>query len=202
MNVTVVRCALSAMSSCVFASTVVAGTITHTVVIPSRKIPWTEPAMVPAFDQALGRLTAVELSLRGRCHGSARYENLRTRPQVVQANFATASTLMLPNGEALLSPSASMSFVDVLPGFDNVLDFDGRSGRRHDDVVARLDGDRRLNSASSLAWFESSSQLPKRSVRLGVRMESSALSSDGSAHAWDQSSAAAVVVTYHYDEAR
>lgn len=201
MHALILRCAFSAASISALASVAVAETITHEVVVPARKVPWMARVTVPAFDPALGRLDAVELSLRGRSLGTARYENLRGRPQVVQADFATSAMLLLPNGEGVLSPSASMSFVDVLPGFDQVLDFDGRSGRRHDDVVARLDADRRLNARSSLAWFESATQRGKRAVRLGLRVDGWSHSSDETANAWEQSAATAVFVTYHYEPA-
>lgn len=201
MHVLSFRCAFLATSICALTSIAAAETITHKVVVPARKVPWTAPVMVPTFDPALGRLSAVELSLRGRCLGTARYENLRSCPQVVQAEFATSATLFLPNGDDVLAPSSSMSFVDVLPGFDQVLDFEGRSGRRHDGVLGRLDADRRLNARSSLAWFENAAQRDKRAVRLGLRVEGSAHSSDETANAWEQSAATALFVTYHYERA-
>lgn len=202
MKIPAVRHALLLVLCAAFAGSASAGTTTHKVLVSSRRVPWTAPVIVPAFDTTLGALTGVELGVRARCVGSARYENLRLRPQIVQADFATFATLTLPSGEEALAPAAMMSFVDLLPAFDSVLDFEGRSGRRHDGVVGRLDSSRRLLAPATLAWFESSPDHPKRGVRLRIRVDGLSQATDEAAHAWESRAAMAIFVTYHFDDAR
>ncbi|RIK37537.1 MAG: hypothetical protein DCC55_23950 [Chloroflexi bacterium] len=89
---------------------------------------WSGTLALPQFDPALGELNAVRIAVEGFVQGDVQYENTGPNAALISATHSVTIHVTLPNNLAVESiPSTTR--VELVPPFDNVLDFDGLSGR-------------------------------------------------------------------------
>jgi len=108
---------------------------------PSR-LPWSDVVQVASFDPALGKLSAVRLSIDTFVRMDLRAENLSDRPQLVSAHALANVSVDLPNGVSVVDMSFDGEELWTLAPFDGTADFGGASGetsgssaRRHVEVL-------------------------------------------------------------------
>jgi uncharacterized repeat protein (TIGR01451 family) len=155
---------------------------------------WTGALTLPQFDPSLGTLNAVQVSVRGFVQGDVQYENTGPNAAVISATHAVTISISLPNSLVVRS-IPSRTRVDLVPAFDQVLDFGGSSGRTF--AISNTENvSMTLISASEMAPFIGLSTLSMPAEALGV----SFIRGPGNLSALLRAQAASVVVaiTYSY----
>jgi len=149
---------LLCLGSCLWATVGEAASVSHTAQFPlgpylnggSHTFP---AATVPKFDLAGQCLTSVCVKLAGGTLCDIAFENYQLFPVVVTANAIATITLQRPDLSTLVVVVPTVTVVDSLPVFDNVLDYGGLSGRSYFGLPGADSDSLCLSGASDLALF-------------------------------------------------
>ncbi|MFN0244151.1 MAG: choice-of-anchor E domain-containing protein [Planctomycetota bacterium] len=102
--------------------------MTHTTTILEQPVPWSQSAVLPAFDPDLGILRQVEITVSGFAYGSFGVENSNASPGFTQLNVSSLVFVTLPNA-SMPAPNPAFEYQSPsLAAFDGALDFSGASG--------------------------------------------------------------------------
>lgn len=105
-----------------------AADVTHTTTILEQPVPWSQSAVLPAFDPDLGILRQVEITVSGSAYGSFGLENTSASPASSPLSISTLVFVTLPAG-SMAPPNPAFEYVSpTLAAFDGTLDFAGASG--------------------------------------------------------------------------
>ncbi len=128
--------------------------ISHSAQIPSTPTNWKSSASFPRFDPALGILDAVEVRVSSMITGSASYENMDSTPRTLELQLRNLITIRRADNSIITTADPTAIVLDPVSAFDGVLDFDGPSGGKVDNITsAEITKAVTLTAASDLAIF-------------------------------------------------
>jgi len=179
------------------ASSALAGTTQHEVILPLASTNWNTAINVPKHDMAEGCLDSVCVELVGHVEGSAAFESQDAAPAAIAMDLAATLTLQRPDLSTLVTTIPVASTIDSVTSFDGVIDFGGTSGKTY----AALSGDQTEDSCSSspadLLLFTGVGNI-------GLPVDASGTSSGSGAGnlilQFSTSASATARVTYHWTE--
>lgn len=117
-----------------------AQTACYRVDVSQSALPWTDSAVFPRFDPALGTLTSIQFDVYPVISGQARVENTGSSPVTSVLHFAGDFTLRRPDNSVIVVSSPFHDFSDNLTAFDGNLNYAGPSGQTHNGAQANAHG--------------------------------------------------------------
>lgn len=171
-----------------------AGSISYDATVAPDQASWEKNVSLPAYDPALGELTAVRLTISGAVSGSASVECLDAESQSVDASIGADVSLLTESGYEICSISPKTSQSIDLHADDGSTDFGGASG-----AVVDVDSDTLENGItieSGLGGFVGPGNIQFVVVSSGM---SSAEASGNVSAQLACSSGATVTVTYIFE---
>ena len=118
------------------------------------------------FDQALGTLTQVNISMSGEIESEVGMENRDTAPQTITADVSAEIQFRRPDNSELTVILPTVSYSEDFPVFDGSNDFDGDSGTTIGGLQANDSQVLSLTGASDLLLFTNSAAGLSESVAL------------------------------------
>lgn len=192
----VVVCAvmLLAICACAYAAE---GSVTQVLSIPLSKTNWSKSILIPCFNESLGTLKSVDVSLYGKVQGTGKFESEDSESADITAIVKTLFQFKAPDGSVLLTldPLKTYDFLNVA-AYDEITDFAGDSGRSWDISV---DGSNAVTLDSGnfdLSLFKQPAGL---SMPVIARASTSISSWGNVTSVFTTKALADITVTYHYD---
>lgn len=177
-------------------STAWAEEIVHTAEVVHRLTDWDETISVDQFDPALGRLTQVEVYVKGTLNGDAQFESFDSEAAEIVIGMSTNIDLHGPTDVfiAQAAPAASQTILATL--FDGDMDFGGTSGETFVDIVAvDLSNSALYTTEEETIHFLGNGQV---SLTLQARGRSTATGAGNLATSFTLATSAEVTVIYTY----